>query len=115
MDEPTAAAPLLASWTGPYGGVPPFDKVDPSRLQPALEAGMAEQLAAVDRIAENTAAPTFENTIAAMEKSGRALDRVHAVYGVYSSTLNDEAVQAVEREVEPKLAAFSDRITQNAR
>ena len=112
----TSAVPanvLLAPWTGPYGGVPPFDKVKVTDLQPALEAGMTQQLAEIDRVASDPAAPTFANTIAAMERTGRTLDRVSTVYGVYSSTLNDEAVQAVEREMAPKLAAFSDQITQN--
>ncbi|MCX7054288.1 MAG: M3 family metallopeptidase, partial [Proteobacteria bacterium] len=112
----TSAVPanvLLAPWTGPYGGIPPFDKVKVADLQPALEAGMTRQLAEIDRVASDPAAPTFANTIAAMERTGRTLDRVSTVYGVYSSTLNDEAVQAVEREMAPKLAAFSDQITQN--
>ena len=74
---------------------------------------MAEQLAEIDRIAANPEPATFENTIAALERAGRTLDRVEHVYGIYSSTLNDEAVQAVEREMAPKLAAFSDQITQN--
>ncbi len=112
----TSAAPanvLLAPWTGPYGGVPPFDQARVADLQPALEAGMTQQLAEIDRIANDPAAPTFENTIAAMERTGRTLDRVSAVYGIYSSTLNDDAVQAVERVMAPKLAAFYDQITQN--
>jgi peptidyl-dipeptidase Dcp len=115
--NPTAprSNPLLSPWTGPYGGVPPFDQVQVADLQPALEAGMAEKLAEIERIANDPAVPTFENTIAAMERTGRTLDRVHTVYGIYSSTLNDDAVQAVEREMEPKLAAFNDRITQNAK
>jgi peptidyl-dipeptidase Dcp len=110
---PAPANVLLAPWTGPYGGVPPFDKVKVAELQPALEAAMAQQLAHIELIANEPAAPTFENTIAALERSGRALERVMTIYGVYGSTLNDEAVQAVEREVEPKLAAFNDQITQN--
>ena len=116
MPPDTPAAPasaLLAPWVGPYGGVPPFDQVKVADLQPALEAGMAQQLAEIDRIANDPAAPTFENTIAAMERTGRTLDRVGTVYDIYSSTLNDDAVQAVEREMAPKLAAFSDQITQN--
>jgi len=108
-----AANPLLAPWTGPYGGVPPFDLAKVEQLQPALEAAMAQQLVAIEQIANDPATPNFANTIAALERSGRALERVSTVYGVYSSTLNDEAVQAVEREIEPKLAAFSDQITQN--
>jgi peptidyl-dipeptidase Dcp len=117
-DAPAAAAaatpnPLLQPWTGPYGGVPPFDQVKVTDLKPALEAAMAANLAEIDRIANDPAPPTFANTIAAMERTGRTLDRVDTVYGIYSSTLNDEAVQAVEREMAPKLAAFYDQITQN--
>src|SRR6188474_2093165 len=110
-----AANPLLAPWSGPYAGVPPFDKVRAEHLGPALEASMAENLAEADRIANDPAAPTFENTIAAMERTGRTLDRASTVYGIFVSNLNDDAVQAVEREMSPKLAAFSDKITQNAK
>jgi peptidyl-dipeptidase Dcp len=106
--------PLLDPWKGPYGGVPPFDRAKVAHLQPALEAGMAEQLEEIAGIAANPAAPTFDNTIAAMERTGRLLERVNAVYGVYTSTLNDTAVQAIERDMAPRLAAFSDEITQNA-
>jgi peptidyl-dipeptidase Dcp len=117
MNKQTAGAtnPLLAPWDGPYAGVPPFDRARPEHLGPALEAAMAENLAEVERVANEPAPPTFENTIAAMERTGRTLDRVGTVYGIFVSSLNDEAVQAVEREMSPKLAAFSDRITQNAK
>ena len=105
--------PLVEPWRGPYGGVPPFDKASPALLAPALEAGMAENLAELQRIADDPSPPTFENTIAAMERTGRALTRAYTVYGIYGATLSDDAVQAVERDMEPKLAAFRDRITQN--
>jgi len=104
---------LAAPWIGPYGGVPAFDKASPALLAPAMEAGMAQQLAELQAIADDPAPPTFENTIAAMERSGRALSRAYTVYGIYGATLSDDAVQAVERDLEPKLAAFRDRITQN--
>jgi peptidyl-dipeptidase Dcp len=107
------AAPLVAPWTGPYGGVPPFDKVKVDQLAPALEVGMARSLAEAELIATSPQPPTFENTIAALERTGRALSRAGTVYNVFSSTMNDDAVQAVEREMEPKLAAFNDQITQN--
>ena len=68
--------PLLDDWIGPYGGVPPFAEVRVTDLEPALEAAMVAQLATVDAIAKNPAAPTFDNTLAAMERAGRALDRV---------------------------------------
>ena len=106
--------PLLGKWQGPYGGVPPFDEVQVVHFAPALEAAMAENLAEVEAIASDPAMPTFENTIVALEKSGATLDRVFTSYGVWSSTMSDDAFQAVEREVEPRLAAFSDQITQNA-
>jgi peptidyl-dipeptidase Dcp len=108
-----AANPLLADWTGPYGGVPPFTQVRVQDFEPALEAAMAQQMAEIDRIAANPAAPTFQNTLAAMESAGAALDRVSTIYGVWSSTMNGPEFQAVERTMAPRLAAFSDRITQN--
>ena len=111
--EVTVSNPLLAPWKGPYGGLPPFDAVRVEQLGPALEAAMAEKLAEIDAIAGNQAPPTFDNTLAALERSGRALQRVSALYGVYTSNLSTPAVQAVERELEPKLAAFKDRVTQN--
>ena len=114
--EPQAAVadnPLLQPWTGPYSGVPPFDKVRIEDFVPALEAGMAENLAEIDRIAGNPEPPTFDNTIAAMERSGRTLDRVGTVYGIWSSNMNSPEFQPIEREMAPKLAAFSDKITQN--
>ncbi len=106
--------PLLPRWSGPYGGVPPFDKVRVEHFKPALEAAMAELLAEIDAIAADPAPPTFDNTIAAMERSGRTLDRVDRIYGVYSSTLRSAAFREVEREMEPKLAQHRDRIVQNA-
>ncbi|HNZ97428.1 MAG TPA: M3 family peptidase, partial [Thermoanaerobaculia bacterium] len=105
--------PLLRPWTGPYGGVPPFDQVKVEQFQPAIEAAMAEALAEIDAIANDPAPPTFENTIVAKEKTGRTLDRVMAVFGVYGSTMSTPEFQAVELEVSPKLAAFGDRIIQN--
>jgi len=107
------ANPLLEPWTGPWGGVPPFGRFKVADLKPALDAAMAENLAEDDRIAKDPAAPTFDNTIAALERAGHALDRVTAVYEIYTSTMNDDEVQAIEREMAPKLAAFNDQIVQN--
>lgn len=105
--------PMLAEWTGPYGGVPPFDKIRVEDFKPALEASMAENLAEIDRIANDPAPPNFANTIAALEDVGRTFGRVETIYGIWSSTMNDDAFSAVESEMEPKLAAFYDQITQN--
>lgn len=104
---------LLQPWGGNHGGVPAFDHVQVADFKPAMEAAMAENLAEINAIATNPQAPTFDNTIAALERSGRALDRVEAVYGVWNSTLNDPAFSTVAREMAPKLAAFSDQVTQN--
>lgn len=75
---------------------------------------MRENLAEIDVIARNPEPPTFENTIAAQERAGRAASRVFALYNVWSGTMSDSEFQAVERKMAPKIAAFSDRIMQNA-
>jgi peptidyl-dipeptidase Dcp len=114
--EVTSAAPdnpLLQEWTGAHGGVPPFADVKVEHFEPAFEAAMAEQLAQIDRITSVRSMPTFENTIVALERSGRKLNRVASIYGVWSSTLSTPEFQEVERRMSPKLAAFSDRIYQN--
>jgi peptidyl-dipeptidase Dcp len=110
-DEPPHGR--LSAWGGGYGGVPSFDRVSIGDFEPALESAMQEQLAEVGRIADNPEAASFENTIAALERSGRALDRVGAIYSVWSSNLATPEFQAIERTMAPRLAAFADRITQN--
>jgi peptidyl-dipeptidase Dcp len=110
-----APNPLLAPWQGPYGGVPPFDRVRVADFKPALLAAMDEDLAEIDRIASSDAPATFDNTIAALERAGRTLGRVQTIFYIYTSTLNTEAVRAVEAEMAPLLAAHDDRITQNER
>ncbi len=117
--EPTSAAhapaanPLLEKWVGPYGGVPPFDKVKIGDFKPALEAAMAENLAEIDKIAKQKSAPTFENTIVALERSGDTLDRVQTIFGVWSNGMNSPEFEPIDAEMSPKLAAHSDKITQN--
>jgi peptidyl-dipeptidase Dcp len=105
--------PLLAKWEGPYGGVPPFDRVQIPLFKPALEAAMTEQLAETEKIANDPAPPNFENTIAALERTGSSLDRVGTLYGVWSATMNSPEFQVVQREMAPRLAAFTDQINQN--
>jgi peptidyl-dipeptidase Dcp len=105
--------PLLAPWTGPYGGVPPFDKVRVTDFKRALTKGMDLSRADIQAIAGNKDAPTFENTIAALEDSGRAFGRAGSIFGTYTSTMNSKPMQKIEQEMAPALAAFSDEITQN--
>lgn len=106
--------PLLEDWVGNFGGIPPFDKVQIAQFKPALEAAMTENLAEIDKIANNKDAPTFENTIAAMERTGSALDRVSTIYGIWAGTMSSPEMRVVEREMGPKFAAMGDKITQNS-
>lgn len=110
----SAGSILLAPWTGPNGGEPAFDKVKVADFAPASDTAMAEALRETDAIANNKAAPTFDNTILAMERSGAALTRFGAYFGVWSGNLKTPEFQAVETEIAPKYAAFADKITQNA-
>jgi peptidyl-dipeptidase Dcp len=111
--ETNATSPLVAKWEGPFGGVPAFDKVNVADFKPALESAMAERASEIEKIASNPEPPTFENTIVALERSGSTMDRVGTVYGVWGGTMNGPEFAVVQREMAPKLAAFSDKITQN--
>ncbi|MEJ2318873.1 MAG: M3 family metallopeptidase [Gemmatimonadales bacterium] len=104
---------LLAEWTGPYNGVPAFDQMDLAALEPALEAGMAMQLEEIDAIAADPEPPTFENTILAMERAGRDLDRVLAYWGIWRGNLSTPEFREIQREMSPKLAEFRTKIRQN--
>ncbi len=108
-----AANPLLDKWTGPHGGIPPFDKVKVSDFKPALEAAMAENLREVEEIANQAAAPTFENTIVALEKSGQTLARVSTIYYLWAANMSSDEYGKVEAEMDPRLAGHADKITQN--
>src|SRR5687768_13476097 len=110
---PVADNPLLANWSGPYGGVPPFDKVKVEFFEPALEAAMDLRLEQTEKIASSTAPPTFENTIAALEKSGQTMDRAQRIYSIWSGNMSSPDFQAVQRKMAPKIAALSDKIIQN--
>ena len=105
--------PLLKKWTGPYGGVPAFNEYKVSDFKPAIEFAIQEKLSEVDVIANNPKAPTFENTIAALERSGESMDRVTTVYGIYRSNLSSPEFSVIDREMSPKFSEFSDKINQN--
>ena len=107
--------PLLAPWSGPYGGVPPFDKVKVEDFKPALEAAMDGQPAEIDAIADDPAAPTFENTIAALERRGpRRSTASSTIYGVW--TLDHErrrSSRPSSARWRPSSPRSRDEITQN--
>jgi peptidyl-dipeptidase Dcp len=114
---PVAAAPavpnnvLLAEWTGPYGGVVPWDQVKVSDFPEALTFAIDEQRREYRAIADNPEAPTFANTIEAMQKAGDRLDRVTSIFGVYTDNLSTPEIQALDKAWSPKLSAAGDEIT----
>ena len=109
----SAANPLLAPWTGPFE-TPPFTLIKPEHFSPAFATGMAAHLAEVAVIANAADTPTFENTLVALEHSGRTLDRVAGVFWNLTGADSNDALQAVERDIAPKLAAHANAITSNA-
>ncbi|KFN44363.1 M3 family metallopeptidase [Arenimonas metalli] len=107
--EPVSANPFFTASTLPYQ-LPPFDQIQDAHYAPAFEKGMADQLAEVAAIANNAAAPTFENTIVAMEKTGTVLTRTAAVFFNLAGANTNPAMQKVQAEMAPKLAAHQDAI-----
>lgn len=105
--------PLLQAWEGDYGGVPYFDKMDEKYIEQAMEVGMQAHLDEIDAIVTNPAAPSFENTIEALEASGKILDRVYPYYGIFSSNNATAAFRKIQQELAPKLSAYSSKIYQN--
>ena len=106
--------PFYAPSTLPFHA-PPFDRIKDEDYQPAIEAGMAEQLSEMTKIAGNPAPPTFENTLVAMEKTGQLFQRALAAFGGVTGANNDPELQKVQAEEAPRLAAHFDSIYLNAR
>ena len=115
--EPTAAAkpaatapagenPLLQPWTGPFEGVPPWDKMDPELFPDAFTKGMAETRAQVQAVIDNPEAPTFENTHVPMMLAGETMERVFAMWGVQTSNKSNDRVEDIDAEWSPKLTTF---------
>jgi peptidyl-dipeptidase Dcp len=105
--------PILKKWSGLYGGVPAFDEYKISEIKPAIEAAIKEKLEETDAIANNPQAANFENTIASLERSGKALSRVMAVFGIYSSNMNNAEFEPIETEMTPEIYAVSNKVFQN--
>ncbi|MBV8664114.1 MAG: peptidase M3, partial [Hyphomicrobiales bacterium] len=104
--------PLLGLWDGPFGA-PPFAWILPEHFRPAFDAALATKRAEIAAIADDPAAPTFENTIAALERSGKTLDRVESVFFNLVGSDSNEALQALEREMAPILSRERSAILQN--
>ncbi|MEU4163138.1 M3 family metallopeptidase [Actinoplanes sp. NPDC026670] len=101
-------------WTGEHGGYPPFDQVNPASIRAALEKGMELKRAEIAEIAGAAGTPTFADTIEALEACGRDLDRAQRFFGIFTSAMNDQAMQDLQTEMSPVLSAFADDIIQNA-
>ena len=106
------SSPFYAPSTLPFHA-PPFDKIKDEDYQPAIESGMAEELSEIQAIADNSAAPTFENTLVAMEKTGQLLQRVMAAFDEVTGANTNPVLQKVRTEEAPKLAAHHDAIYLN--
>ena len=106
--------PFYASSPLPFQA-PPFDKIKDSDYQPAIDAGMAGQIQEIEAIANNSAAPTFDNTIVAMERSGQLLSRVMLVFNCVTGANLDDELQKVQADEAPRLAAHQDAIYLNAK
>ena len=104
---------FLTEWKGEYNGVPAFDKMELSQLKPAIQKAMENHLEEIDRIANLESEPTFENTIIAMEKAGKDLDRVFTYYGIYSSNISSEEFREIQQELAPEISNYRSQISQN--
>ena len=112
INEVVNTNPFFAEYDTPFG-VPPFDRIKSEHYMPAFLRGMEEQLQEIGAIVNNTAAPTFENTIAALDRSGQLLNKVSYVfYGQTNAHSNDE-LNKVSREVSPLLSKHGDLISMN--
>ncbi|MGF9758811.1 M3 family metallopeptidase [Microvirga sp. 0TCS3.31] len=111
-DAALAGNPLLTQWSTPFG-LPPFESIAPEHYRPAFDTALAEQQAQIAAIAESTEAPTFANTIEALERSGRTLKTVGGVFFNLAGSHTSDAIQAIEREMAPILAKHRNSIFMN--
>ena len=108
----TAQNPLLGDWDTPYEA-PPFHLIEEAHFLPAFDAALASHQAEIQAIANNPEAPSFENTLLAMEVAGQDLSRVSSVFFNLASSASNDEIRAIQREMSPRLAAHSASITLN--
>ena len=104
---------LLREWKGEYGGVPAFDKMQLDQLEQAMKVAMEVHLNELDSIAAQSEDPTFDNTIVAMQSSGKLIDRVYTYYGIWSSNLSSKEFRDIQTRLSPKIAEYRSSIHQN--
>lgn len=105
--------PLLEDWTAPFEA-PPLDRIRPEHFAPAYDRALSDHMAEIDRIARNSAPPDFSNTIVALERSGKLLARIDAVFSTFAGSATNDALQAIEMEMAPRLSAHWTAIHLNA-
>lgn len=105
--------PLLSDWNTPFE-VPPFESIDAAHFRPAFEEALQQHLSEIGQIAHQAAAPSFENTLIALEQSGRLLTRVERVFSNLAASHTSADLQAIEREIAPRLASHHSQIAMNA-
>src|SRR5579872_7015351 len=104
--------PFFEDWTAPFGA-PPLDRIEPDHFPPAYDRALAEHAREIAKIAGDPDMPSFANTILALEQGGRLLHRVEAVFSNLASSYTNDALQAIEREMAPRLAAHWSAIYLN--
>ncbi len=109
----TPRAELLQEWTGPYQGVPPWDKVTAPKLREAMLEGIELQRAEIAAIADNPEPPSFANTLVPYQMAGEPLDRASSLFGVMTQNIGSDDYQAVDTELSPLLSAAGDEIIFN--
>ena len=105
----TDSNPILEEWTTPFG-VPPFDRIAAEDYLPAIRAGMQEQNREIEAIVTNTEAPTFENTVEALELSGTLLSRANRIFNAVDSAHSNDVLKETGKTVAPELSAHRDSI-----
>lgn len=108
----SASNPFFTEWTTPYG-IPPFDQIKNEHFMPAIEQGMQQHLEEIDVIVNNQEAPTFSNTIEAMDYSGRLLSKTLAVFFNLESAETNDSLQKIAEEISPLLSEHNDKVSMN--
>lgn len=110
VSRATTLPPMLAPWTGPWGGVPPFERIDSARFTADFDTAIDLMAAEVEAIATAADAPTFDNTIVALERAGRPLQRISTLFFTMASSVNTPEIQKQSGIIRPRLSAARDAI-----
>ena len=106
---------MLEEWTGPFGGLPPWDKINPNDFEKSFDIAIELALDETKKIAENPETPSFKNTMVALEKAGSKLDRLYTFFRIHCANLSIGDMPRIERLVKPKIIAYYNKILQDER